>query len=286
MNHVRTGIRAWRHKAFIDPVGRPATDAFLLISPLATNLSLEILWAIVNGPFASAFTLTNSATKQIGVKLLQRMRVPALSQPLSELESAVSTYLAAARKFTAKYGSEEVTSKKREKSKKAQAISESPELPLEGLKTEKPDAASIARECLRALHWRVDAEVLKLYALPAELERELLDFSDGVPRVGVPFDQKCYIPSTFREVMRLDEFLRITDEWEQTDERRCQPIEKRIKHGRRTTAEDAEFKELQRLFDLRRSYLRWRETGDAHRPLFDEKKLRRLKEEDERWPKS
>ena len=132
----------------------------------------------------------------------------------------------------------------------------------------------------------MDAELLKLYALPAEIERELLDFFDGVSRVGVPFKQKGYIPSAFREVLRLDEFLSITDEWVQTDERRCQLIEKRIQHGRRTATEDAEFKELQRLFDLRRSYLRWCETGDAHGPLFDEKKLKQLKEEDARWPKN
>jgi len=286
MNHVRTGGGAWRHKAFIDPVGRPATDAFLLLSPLATNWSLEILWAIANGPFANAFTLTNSATKQIGVKLLQRMRAPALSKPPLDLESAVQTYIAAAREFTAKYGSEDVASKKHEKSKNTKATGEAPELHLNGLNTEKPDAASAARERLRALYWRVDAEVLKLYTLPAELERELIDFFDGVPRVGVPFEQKCYIPSAFREVLRLDEFLRITDEWEQTDERRCQLIEKRIQHGRRTAAEESEFKELQRLFDLRRSYCRWMRTGDANSLLFDEKKLRQLEEEDARWPKS
>jgi len=81
-------------------------------------------------------------------------------------------------------------------------------------------------------------------------------------------------------VQRLDDFLRITDEWEQTDERRCQLIEKQIKHGRRTTSEQAEFQELQRLYDLRRSYQRWFRTGDANGPLFDEAKLRRLKEED------
>jgi type I restriction-modification system DNA methylase subunit len=283
MNHVRTGGGAWRHKAFIDPVGRPATDAFLLLSPLAKNWSLEILWAIANGPFANAFTLTNSATKQIGVKLLQMMRVPVLSAHPLDLESAVQTYIAAAREFTAKYGSEDVAPKKREKSKKTKAPSEGPELPFDGLNVEKPDAVSVARECLRALHWRVDAEVLKLYALPAELERELLDFFDGVPRVGVPFEQKGYIPSAFRAVLRLDEFLRITDEWEQTDERRCQFIEKRIQHGRRTTVEEAEFKELQRLFDLRRSYCRWVRTGDVNSPLFDEAKLRQLKQEDARW---
>ncbi|HEY3862914.1 MAG TPA: N-6 DNA methylase [Verrucomicrobiae bacterium] len=280
MNHVRTGGGAWRHKAFIDTVGRPATDAFLLLSPLEANWSLEILWAIANGPFANAFTLTNSATKQIAVRLLKRMRVPALNEAPLDLKSAVQGYIAAAREFTAKYGHENVASKKREKSKKTKEAGETPELPLAELVIESPDEESIVREQLRALHWRVDAEVLKLYALPAQLERELLDFFDGVPRVGVPFEQKCYIPSAFQDVSRLDDFLRITDEWEQTDERRCQLIEKRIKHGRRTVAEETEFKQLQQLFDLRRSYLRWRETGDSQSPLFDEKKLRRLKEED------
>jgi type I restriction-modification system DNA methylase subunit len=286
MNHVRTGGGAWRHKAFIDPVGRPATDAFLLLSPLEANWSLEILWAIANGPFANAFTFTNSATKQIGVRLLQRMRVPALSEPLLDLKSAVQTYIAAARKFTAKYGSKNVASKKREKSKKTKEVGETPELPLVGLRNERPDEESVAREHLRALHWRVDAEVLKLYALPDKLERELLDFFHDVPRVGVPFEQRGYIPSDFREVQRLDDFLRITDEWEQTDERRCQLIEKRIKYGRRTVAEESEFKELQRLFDLRRSYSRWLRSGDASNTLFDEQKLRQLQEEDARWPKS
>ena len=281
MNHVRTGIRAWRHKAFIDPVGRPATDAFLLISPLAANWSLEVLWAIANGPVASAFTFTNSATKQIGVRLLQRMPVPILSKPPLDLELAVQVYIANAREFTAKYGNENAVLSKRENTKKAKSASEIPELPLDGLNPKNPDAEFTARERLRALHWRIDAEVLKLYAPPAEVERELLDFFDGVTRFGVPFEQTVYIPSSFREVQRLDEFLRITDEWEQTDERRCKLIEKRIKSGRRTTDEEAEFKELQRLFDLRRAYLRWRETGDVHSALFDEKKLRQIKEEDQ-----
>ena len=92
MNHIRTGGGAWRHKAFIDPVGRPATNAFLLLSPLVANCSLQTLWAIANGPFANAFTLTNSATKQIGVRLLQRMRVPALSNRPSDVESASKRY--------------------------------------------------------------------------------------------------------------------------------------------------------------------------------------------------
>ena len=210
------------------------------------------------------------------------MRVPVLHERARSLEAAVQTYLLAAKEYTAAYGQKSPPKKQRAKEKKALPHAETPDLPLENLESDKATAESAIRGQLRALHWRVDAEVLKLYALPAELERELLDFFDGVARVGVPFAQKGYIPSVFREVQRLDDFLRITDEWEQTDDRRCHFIEKRLKHVRRTAAEEAEFKELQRLFDLRRSYRRWLRTGDANSPLFDEAKLRRLEEEDAR----
>jgi hypothetical protein len=96
--------------------------------------------------------------------------------------------------------------------------------------------------------------VLRLYALPPELERELLDAFDGVPRVGVPFEQTRYIPRDFRDVLTLDEFLRITDEWEATDTRRCELVEKRIKSGRRTADEEKEFRYLQRLLMLHRRF--------------------------------
>ena len=275
MNHVRTGGGAWRHKAFIDLIGRPATDAFLLISPVAPHWSLEVLWALANGPFANAFTLTNSAAKQIGVRLLERMHVPSLDGVPASLLAAMQAYLTAARSFSGRRSAAPPKSKRLPKKPAADET----QLAFDEIGVEPPPPVDEEREHLRALHWRVDAEVFKLYALPAELERELLDFFDGVPRVGVPFEQHGYIPLAFREAQRLDDFLRITDEWEQTDERRCQLIEKRIKHGRRTAAEEAEFKELQRLFDLRRSYRRWQRTGDANSPLYDEAKLRRLQED-------
>ena len=123
-------------------------------------------------------------------------------------------------------------------------------LGLPGQPTDEEIAA--ASERLRALHWRVDAEVLRLYALPPELERELLDAFDGVPRVGVPFEQTRYIPREFRDVLTLDEFLRITDEWDATEARRCKLIEKRIKTGSRTSEEEKEFRQLQRLLMLHR----------------------------------
>jgi protein gp37 len=77
---------------------------------------------------------------------------------------------------------------------------------------------------------------------------------DGVERIGVPFEQTRYIPRDFRDVLTLDDFLRITDEWDSTEARRCELIAKRIKAGRRTAEEEAEFRRLQRLLTLHRRY--------------------------------
>jgi len=280
MNHGRASRSEWRLKAFIDSVGRPFTHRFIVFRPKSQS-PLELLWALCNSPYANAYIYTDSSKRDISATFLREMYVP---QPgkcdLNPLQNAVRAYLVAAREFSKALGA--ATSKPMRRAKEAgpKKVHATEQLVLGGIGLGELEDLTVAKNRLRALHWRVDAELLKLYGLPDKLERELLDFFDGVPRVGVPFEQRDYIPSTFREVSRLDEFLRITDEWDQTDERRCQLIEKRIKNGRRTVAEETEFKELQRLFDLRRSYLRWRQTGDAHSPLFDEKKLRRLEEED------
>ncbi len=93
------------------------------------------------------------------------------------------------------------------------------------------------------LHWRVDAEVLKLYDLPAHLERQLLDMFTGVERRGVPFHQTEYFPAHFTDLQRLEDLLAITGEWEQTSARKSELIEKKI----RKQASDDELKELARL---------------------------------------
>lgn len=286
MNHGRVSRSEWRLKAFIDSFGRPFTHRFLVLRPKG-KCSLELLWALSNSPYANAYTYAESSKRDISATFLREMPVPNPDAcELAPLESAVRTYLAAAREFSAAQAAASLNPRRRAKAGGQKAPHTKNQLLLGGIGVDDPQAMIAARERLRALHWRVDAEVLNLYALPAKLERELLDFFDEVPRVGVPFEQKSYIPSTFREVLRLDDFLRITDEWEQTDDRRCRLIEKRIKHGRRTEAEEVEFKELQRLFDLRRSYQRWQRTGDANSPLFDTQKVKQLtEEEDSRWPK-
>jgi hypothetical protein len=212
---------------------------------------------------------------------MRALPVPDFEQSaLGALETATRNYLSAATEFTNKVQQSAAKLRTRGGAKNSTKVTSTDQLALDLPGQSSDEQIAVAREHLRALHWRVDAESLRLYALPPELERELLDAFDDVPRVGVPFEQTRYIPRDFREVLTLDEFLRITYEWEQTDDRRCQLLEKEFEDGGLTSAESAEFAELQRLYDLHRSYRRWQRTGDAHHPMIDEAGLRRPKEED------
>ena len=280
MNHGRASRQVWRHKAFIDSAGRPFTHRFIVFRPMG-RYPLELLWALCNSPYANAYTFTDSGKRDLSATFLRQMPIPDLGKSDTRpLVSAVRAYLTAARRFSEIQSARPAQPKRRGNAGRAAESAAKLQLELGGIELDEPQAEAAAREHLRALHWRVDAEVLNLYALPAALERELLDFFDGVRRVGVPFEQKGYIPAGFREVQRLEDFLRITDEWEQTDDRRCYFIEMRVQRGRRTADEEKEFKSLQRLYDLRRAYCRWQRTGDANSPLIDEAMFKRLREED------
>jgi len=253
LNHIRTSRQAWRLKAFVDPVGRPATGAFLIVRSESPHWSLDALWAVCNSPLANAYTYAHSAKKHIMAGFLREMPVPdlATSSP-ARLEAAVRAYLAAAREFSAKHTANENKSKRRAKSRPSTNASASGgQLFFDALDLENPDAVAAARERLRALHWRVDAEVLLLYALPPKVERELLDSFAGVTRVGVPFAQTEYIPREYRDVQTLDDWLRINDEWEITEQRRDALLKKEFA-GKLDAAGVAELKDLTRLLRLRR----------------------------------
>jgi hypothetical protein len=253
MNYAPVDRDIWRMKAFIDPVGRPATSRMLLIRPKRPSLPLACLWAFCNSPIANAYTFAMGSKRDIPAGLMRGMPVPDFNNcDLLRLHNAASNYLEAAREFTKKFQASMLNAKSR--SVKSQKSSTDGQMRL-GLSNEPAEEEiAAARDRLRALHWRADAEVLRLYALPPELERELLDGFDGVMRVGVPFEQTRYISRDFRDVLTLDEFLQITDEWDATEARRCLLIQKRINGGRRTPAEEAEFRYLQRLLTLRRRF--------------------------------
>ena len=81
---------------------------------------------------------------------------------------------------------------------------------------------------LQRLLQRVDAETLKLYALPRELEQQVLSLFTDWKRVGVPFTQRRYIPATLEGKLDLGQFLDLEDDWSTTNRERGQLIDKNI----------------------------------------------------------
>src|ERR1035437_8081273 len=205
LNYAPVDRDIWRLKAYLDSVGRPATSRVLRIHSKHSAAQLTVLWALCNSPFANAYTYAWASKRDITAGLIRAMPVPDLTScNLARLEAAVRAYLDAAKEFTATYQQPQLKTKPDVAKKKLpeQKTRDQMHLGLPGQPSDEEIA--IAKERLRALHWRADAEVLRLYALPPELERELLAAFDGVTRVGVPFEQTGYIPREFRDVFTLD----------------------------------------------------------------------------------
>lgn len=215
LNYARVSRGPWRLKAFIDKEGHPFTSRFLTVRPNDTSWPLEAFWGICNSPFANAYSFSFSTKRDVLTGQMRAMPVPNVrSKDLQPLLGAVGSYLKAAQ-----YS--------------------------EGLL-----APSIDPEMLKVLHWRIDAEVLRLYQLPPRLERQLLDLFSGAKRRGVPFTQEGYLEKGFSEPITLSEQIAITIDWDQTNARRFDLITKNIQ---RTISSDEknELDYLQQLTDAR-----------------------------------
>jgi hypothetical protein len=104
------------------------------------------------------------------------------------------------------------------------------------------------QEGLKALHWRIDAEVLSLYNLPEPFERKILDLFTGIRRRGVPFVQTEYFPKGFTDLYRLCDLLAITSDWEKTNRRRAKLMDSE-ENGTLADEECSELRHLQTLAD-------------------------------------
>jgi hypothetical protein len=96
--------------------------------------------------------------------------------------------------------------------------------------------------------------VLRLYALPVEMERQLLDYFSAWERVGVPFKQDRYFPEGFDEPVSLADYLAITSDWEITNRRRLELLDKKRRKALQS-GEQSELKHLQHLAGLKRELL-------------------------------
>ena len=250
MNYARVSREAWRLKALIDEEGHPVTSRFSVIRPGDSRLSLSVLWAICNSPVANAYAYCTSSKRDVLVGHMRQLPVPDVrTLDCGALDSAVREYLAAARSVPS---AEAVSPKPR--AKRPRSRREQPLLfPDEHGSAHGVDIAWLER--LRHLHWRIDAEVLRLYDLPAHLERQVLDLFAGVERKGVPFQQTEYFPPDFTELSRLSELLAITDSWPRTNRRRGKLMDLEEK-GRLSAKQAQELESLQRLADARVSLLK------------------------------
>ena len=113
--------------------------------------------------------------------------------------------------------------------------------------TNDPAKEELELSELKHLHWRMDAEVLSLYDLPAKLERQLLDYFTGERRVGVPFEQTEYFPKGFEGAERLSELLAITADWPNHARREAKLIKKEYDNDGLPPKELQELEHLQRL---------------------------------------
>ncbi|MDX2112008.1 MAG: N-6 DNA methylase [Verrucomicrobiota bacterium] len=231
LNYARISRSEWRLKALIDELGHPVTSRFLVVRPLQSTCSLTALWGLLNSPLANLYAFSVSSKRDILTGDMREFPIPEnFSTPNTQrLEHAVTAYLNAARDF--------------DKLQQTRVTTEEEDTLFHS--TVSPNQPSLAelQQQLMYLHWRVDAEVLKLYKLPPHLEQQLLQAFTGVKRQGVPFTQTEYFPKHFTDLQTLEELLSITGDWEQTSTHKTALIEKKIDG----TATDADLQELSRL---------------------------------------
>lgn len=174
----RNPIRgAWRMKAFIDSEGKPIASNFISVRPHDTeSFPLEYLWALCNSPLASAYTYTHSLKRNIQDGDLRQMPVPhAARYQVVRVAEAARAYREAARLL-----------EKRPPAGRGENLSlQFDHAVPTSIKTHT--AASV-----RTLLVRMDAEVLRLYDLPAKAERALLELFEGRSRPGLPIEFKRY----------------------------------------------------------------------------------------------
>lgn len=166
LNYGPVGRSAWRLKPCIDRVGRPFTSRFLSVRP-SENIALDTLWAILVSPVANLFAFTHLLKRDVTKGIIEQLPIPQMDdRQRSRLSELANEYLS-----VMELGSRDMYTP-------------------QGY-TPKSVVTALAR---------VDAEVLRLYALPARAERLLLELFRGEQRPGVPVPFTEYYPANTPDV--------------------------------------------------------------------------------------
>jgi len=199
LNYAPMQRDKWCVAALFDLVGKPASGRFVLVRDPTGRHTPLVFWVLFNSPLANAFAFSHSSKRDILVGTWRRLPLPQIDAASQRcIEAAAQSYLSAVHAFESDFS------------------------------LRNDEDREFERETLQLLHWRMDAEVMKLYALPVEMERKLLDYFKDGKRVGVPFQQDRYFPEHFNEPISLADYISITADWEETNVRRLELIERKL----------------------------------------------------------
>lgn len=202
----------WRLASFADDEGITCTQQFLAIWP-HDGISVFTLAAILSSPVANNFSFIHDLGADNHVSTLLRLPLPSLDQ--MKLGGVLDRL-----------------------AKKTQKLIQA-----------EHDKGLINEAKIKEAIIRLDAAVLDAYGLTAHQQRQLLDQFAGWKRpVCVEFDR--YFPKHFKDVITLSDFVAIQFDWDTTNERRCDLIDKEYSKARLTTDERHELDHLQHLADL------------------------------------
>jgi hypothetical protein len=148
------------------------SSRFLVLRPKSSELTLHVLWAVLNSPVANAYAYCFSGKRETLVKEWREFPLPSVTlEQQRGIVASAKQYLALAK------GEEDAFMRPR-------------------------DEAGIRRALLA-----MDAEVLRLYDLPPRLECQLLDLFRGVERKGVGCEFRGYYPSGLDAFVPLHELI-------------------------------------------------------------------------------
>jgi hypothetical protein len=169
-NQARLSRGMWKLAGAIDEEGLCASQQFYGIWPKA-NTPVELLAALVSGPVANACLAEYPSNRHNQIRWIRQIPVPSLSEDQTNLiVSLVQSYASYRTQWLA----------------------------------DPAVADAFCMKC-RELLFQIDAAVLEAYALPVELERELLRQFDGAERRALPFD----FPGYGEEYERAKEALQV-----------------------------------------------------------------------------
>ncbi|HEV2691599.1 MAG TPA: N-6 DNA methylase, partial [Verrucomicrobiae bacterium] len=203
----------WRLAAWADAEGRAFTKHYFALWP-AEGISEFALAAVLSSPVANAFCYSRDLDRHNHKATLNELPIPA-----ADLLGHAGIIHRLAKDF-----------QKRLASSPIELAVENPEQVIESL-------------------IRIDAAVLEAYDLPARVQRQLLNQFQGWKRpMVVPFTG--YFPAHFKDDIALKDFCAIKYGWDETNERRCDLIEKELSKKGLTPEERYELDHLQHLADL------------------------------------